>query len=144
MLATLLDGINKMTATTTIKTTFAGLALLLAATTASAIGLGEIKVTSRLNEPFAATIELSGNENISDNELIVQLAKQAEYDRLGITRDTILLQLKFTPKLKQTPRVIEVSSDKPIREPSLDFLIELQSPKAQLIKEYTVLLDPPK
>ena len=74
----------------------------------------------------------------------MQLAKQAEYDRLGITRDTILLQLKFTPKLKQTPRVIEVSSDKPIREPSLDFLIELQSPKAQLIKEYTVLLDPPK
>lgn len=121
----------------------ATLAMLLCSNS-HALGLGDIKVVSHLNEPFLATIELTGTESISESDLLVQLASDADFKRAGVSRDTILLQLQFEPKLKQSPRVIQVTSQRPIREPSLDFLVDVQSPKGQFMKEYTVLLDPAK
>jgi pilus assembly protein FimV len=39
--------------------------------------------------------------------------------------------------------VILVSSSQPVKEPFINFLLEVSWPKGQLLKEYTVLLDPP-
>ena len=39
--------------------------------------------------------------------------------------------------------VIRVTSRKTIREPFLNFLVEVNWPKGCLVREYTVLLDPP-
>ena len=109
----------------------------------NALGLGEIKVASALNEPFKATIELTGaDSNLNESELLVGLANEATFQRMGIAREAVVLQLKFKPQLKAAPPAILVTSDKPIREPSLDFVLELQSPKGQMMKEYTVLLNP--
>jgi pilus assembly protein FimV len=40
--------------------------------------------------------------------------------------------------------VVKVTSSKPINEPFLDFLVELNWPAGRLVREYTFLLDPPE
>jgi pilus assembly protein FimV len=109
-----------------------------------ALGLGEIHVKSALNEPLAATIDLSGASGVTEEELLVQLGSDADFKQMGISRESVLLQLKFEPKLKGDNPVISVTSDRPIREPVLNFILNLQSPKAQMMKEYTIFLNPAK
>lgn len=107
---------------------------------ALALGVGEVQVNSHLNQPFSATIPLIGAEGLSADDLAVQIASEADFQRMGITRDFVLTQLRFEVKVAEST-VIVISSDKPIREPFLNFILDVQSPKAQLLKEFTVLLD---
>ncbi len=109
---------------------------------ANALGLGEIHTSSKLNEPLRATIEIVGAADLNENEILIQIASQEEFDRLGVSRDFLLTTLKFTVDLKASPAVIYISTDKPVREPFLNFILDIQSPKAQFLKEYTVLLNP--
>lgn len=109
-----------------------------------ALGLGEIVVKSSLNEPLVATIELTGATDLDENQIQIHLGSNADFEHTGITKESFLLQLKFEPQLKTNPPVIVVSSEKPVREPFLNFILDLQSPKAQMMKEYTIFLNPAK
>jgi len=109
---------------------------------AHALGLGAIKVNSALNDPFDATIELTGTIDATDEQLLAKLGTDEDFARAGATREQVLLLLQFKPELGNHPPVIHVSSQKPIREPFLDFVLSVQTPRAQLQKEYTVLLNP--
>jgi len=111
---------------------------------AYALGLGEIKVKSALNEPLDAVIELTGTVDLDENQIQVNLGSPADFERMGISRESVLLQLKFITQLKDNPPTIAIRSEKPIREPFLNFIIDVQSPKAQMMKEYTVFLNPSK
>lgn len=109
-----------------------------------AFGLGKIEVNSSLNEAFEATVELTGTVDVNEEELVVQLGSAADFERMGISRESVLLQLSFEPNLKAQPPVIVIRSSKAVNEPFLDFILSVQSPKAQLMKEYTVFLNPAK
>ncbi len=116
--------------------------LLLCSLNSNALGLGEITVTSALNEPFEAEITLTGSVDLSTNEMVVQLASAEAFERLGISREYILTQLRFTPIIENESAVILVRSETPIREPFLNFLLDVQWPRGQMMKEYTVFLNP--
>lgn len=116
--------------------------LMLSSLSSFALGLGEITVRSALNEPFDATIPLTGAADIDESELLVRLASQEAFAGAGISRDAVLLELQFTVSLEGASPSIHVSSERSIREPFLNFILDIQSPKAQLLKEFTVLLDP--
>jgi pilus assembly protein FimV len=62
---------------------------------------------------------------------------------LGISRQYILTKLQFKPAVRDGVPVILVTTKKPVKEPFLDFLLEVRWPKGRLLREYTVLLDPP-
>ena len=79
------------------------------------IGLGNIDVTSSLNQPLDATIELTGAIDLTANELVVRLASEEVFERMGIPRDYKLTRLKFTPDLTAFPPFISVRSQSPIR-----------------------------
>lgn len=122
--------------------TFIG--LMIATASSFALGLGEIKVHSSLNEPFDASIPLSGADGMDESELLVKLASAGAFEAAGISRDSVLLELKFAVEVEGGSASIRISSNGPIREPFLNFILDIQSPKAQLMKEFTVLLDPQK
>ncbi len=61
----------------------------------------------------------------------------------GVDRVFFLDNLKFTPVLRGKRSVIQVTSSKPVSEPFLNFLVQLNQPGARLLREYTVLIDPP-
>lgn len=111
---------------------------------AHALGLGDIKAQSSLNQQFKANIDLLSVATGELDAVRIKLADQSEFDKAGVERPFFLTLLKFrAERLKNGKAVIHVSSDFPIREPFLDFLVEANWPRGRLIREYTVLLDPP-
>jgi pilus assembly protein FimV len=111
---------------------------------AHALGLGEVTLQSSLNQPLIAEIELLDAKSLAPGEVIPVLASLEEFNRAGIDRQYFLTDLKFTPVLRPNGKsVIQVSSSKPVREPYLNFLVEVLWPNGRLLREYTLLLDPP-
>ncbi len=109
-----------------------------------ALGLGKLDLDSALNEPFEARIELLSATIEELDSLNVRLADEAAFSRAGIPRLNILRDLNFV--LKETDSgsdYIRIYSNEPIREPFLNFLLEVSWSKGRLYREYTVLLDPP-
>ena len=109
-----------------------------------ALGLGEIDTRSALNERFIAEIELLDTRGLDASEVIASLASAEDFDRVGVERFFFLTDLKFEVVPNARGRlVILASSTKPVSEPYLNFLVEVLWPSGRLLKEYTVLLDPP-
>jgi pilus assembly protein FimV len=110
---------------------------------APALGLGEITLHSALNQPLRADIALVDAAGVEENQLSVSLATADEFSRVGVDRVFFLNNLKFTPVLRGNRSVIQVTSSKPVSEPFLNFLVQLNQPNGRLLREYTVLIDPP-
>ncbi len=111
---------------------------------AQALGLGKLQLESALNEPFEAKIELLSPTVVELDSMQVQLADSEAFARAGIPRAMVLQELNFV--VKETERggdYIRVYSVDPIREPFLNFLLEVSWDNGRLYREYTVLLDPP-
>jgi pilus assembly protein FimV len=111
---------------------------------AHALGLGDVSLQSALNQPLSADIELLDIGDLGSAEVLPALASPEEFSKAGIDRDFFLTDLKFTSLIKPNGKsVIHVSSTKPVREPYLNFLVEVTWPSGRLLREYTLLLDPP-
>lgn len=111
---------------------------------AHALGLGEVTLQSALNQPLVAEIELLESRDLAANEVMPTLASAEAFNKAGIDRQFFLTDLTFTPVLKPNGKsVIRVTSNKPMREPYLNFLMQVLWPNGQLQREYTLLLDPP-
>lgn len=121
-----------------------GLASALSAEMASALGLGEIKLLSTLNQPLEAEIKLLQAKELSENEILIGLAGNEDFQRAGIDRLYFLTDLKFSVVLDgPSGPYIRVSSRKPVREPYVNFLLETQWPNGRILREYTLLMDLP-
>ncbi|HSX71031.1 MAG TPA: peptidoglycan-binding protein LysM, partial [Pseudomonas sp.] len=109
----------------------------------SALGLGDIDLHSALNQPLEARIELYQVGDMGSDDLKVRLASAEDFERAGVERLFFLSDLRFTPVLGGGRPHIRVTSAKPVREPYLNFIVELVRPGGSLLREYTVLIDPP-
>ncbi|MEP6882300.1 MAG: FimV/HubP family polar landmark protein [Dokdonella sp.] len=120
------------------------IALALGATNAFALGLGVIQVQSGLNQPLVAEIPIIQGSPGEADGLIVQLASPEDFERVGMNRSTIGVPVEFSiGKNARGEPVIKVTSKEIVREPFLGMLLEANWPKGRLLREYTVLLDPP-
>jgi pilus assembly protein FimV len=108
-----------------------------------ALGLGEIRARSSLGQPFVADIPLAIDSPDELRDLSVVLAPAETFARFGLDRPPALAELRFSVDPSATPPVIRVSSSRPVSEPFLSLLLEISWPKGRLLREYTVLLDPP-
>ena len=111
---------------------------------ASALALGDLKVRSSLNEPFEAEIDLLSVRGDDLADLRAKLASPEEFLRAGVDRPYVLSRLRF--KVEERPggkAVLKVSTRQPVKEPFLNFLLEMNWPQGRLVREYTALLDPP-
>lgn len=127
--------------------TFAWLAAASSAlwlSTALALGLGEIDVKSKLNQRFLATIPLTSVAADEAENILVNLASNDDFARAGIDRAEYLSSLSFTVKTDEgTPRIV-ITSKQIAREPFLSFLLDVRGKSGRILREYTVLLDPPE
>lgn len=111
---------------------------------AHALGLGEVTLKSALNQPLQAEIELLDIKGLETDEVRPKLASPEDFAKAGVDRQFFLTDLKFTPALNANGKnVIRVTSSKPVREPYLNFMVEVLWPSGRLLREYTLLLDPP-
>ncbi|MAE21302.1 MAG: hypothetical protein CMK92_02625 [Pseudomonas sp.] len=104
-----------------------------------ALGLGEMDLDSALNQPLRAEIELIDTSGLTSAEIKPRLASAQDFERAGVDRYQFLTQMKFSVN---GDRILVTTRD-PINEPFLNFLVELNWPAGRVLREYTVLLDPP-
>ena len=107
------------------------------------LGLGEIEVNSALNQQLDADIELLSAAPEDAESLIVKLASRQAFSRAGLDRPYLLNDLRFKTVVVNGVPHIKITSKSPIREPFLNFLLEVDWPKGHVLREYTILLDPP-
>lgn len=104
-----------------------------------ALGLGELTLKSSLNRPLVAEIELVEPDGLSPWEIKAFLASEEVFSEVGVERPFFLTQIKFTVIGNR----IRLTTRNAVTEPFLDFLVELNWPSGRVMREYTVLLDPP-
>jgi len=110
---------------------------------AEAAGIGKLTVLSSLGQPLRAELDIAANRDELAG-MTARLAPQDAFRQAGIDYVSILLDLRFTlDKRPNGQAVVKVTSVKPVNEPFLDFLVELNWPTGRLVREYTFLLDPP-
>lgn len=116
----------------------------LAAQSALALGLGDIQLKSALNQPLRAEVELLSVTERELQELRVALADPEVFQRAGIERQPFLTRIQFEPLRKPDgTAVIQITSRESVREPFLDFMLEVVWANGKLVRAYTVLVDPP-
>ena len=109
-----------------------------------ALGLGDIELDSALNQPLRAEILLVSATEEELSSLRVTLADQETFDRYGLDRPNFLEGIDFELDGNAPGgAIVSVSSDQPIAEPFVTILIEANWSRGRILREYTVLLDPP-
>ena len=109
-----------------------------------AVGMGEIDLDSALNERFSGEITLINSSGLEATEILVSLGSTEDFRRVGVERFFYLTDLKFeVARNRNGTPIIKISSGQPITEPYLNFLVEVLWPNGRMLKEFTVLLDPP-
>ncbi|MDD4910839.1 MAG: hypothetical protein PHP57_00960 [Sideroxydans sp.] len=118
--------------------------LCLFASTLSALGLGEIKVSSSLGERLKAQVELLDMEREDPQDVKIRLAPLLEYKKNELFYPA---GLKFIFKVDHLPSgktVLNINSNETVEDPFLNLLIEVSSSSTsgKVYKEFTLLLDP--
>jgi len=109
---------------------------------AQAAGLGKITVFSGLGQPLRAELGITA----SADELTGMTARLAPPDtflQAGIDYASVLQDFRVAVEKRAGGQaVVTITSSKPINEPFINLLIELNWPAGRLNREYTFLLDP--
>ena len=109
-----------------------------------AAGLGKITVLSVLGQPLKAEIEVTANRDELPS-LVARVAAADAFRQAGIDYSPAMATLRFSRDVKERGgrRYLEITSDRPLNEPFIDMLVELNWASGRLVREYTFLLDPP-
>ncbi len=119
------------------------LSALLASNWLHALGLGEVRLLSALNQPLDAEVPIYDDQTLEQWEIKASLASKEDYARAGIPRGYFIQSLKIELQGSGSGRVIRIRSNDLVREPFLNFLIRVEWPNGRVLKEVTLLLDPP-
>ena len=111
---------------------------------AYAAGLGKLTVMSALGQPLRAELEISASRE-EMSSLTAKIASVDAFRQANIDYVSALAGLRFTlDKHPGGEPYFKIHSDRPVNDPFLDFLIELNWSSGRLVREYTFLLDPPE
>jgi pilus assembly protein FimV len=120
------------------------LGFVLAVSGAHAAGLGRLNVQSALGQPLRADVEVPAVGQDEAPTLQVRLAPQSAFRSANLEFNPALTQLRFDLESRgDGSYVVHVTSAQPVNEPFLDLLLELTWSTGRVLREYTVLLDPP-
>lgn len=111
---------------------------------AQAAGLGKLTVYSAIGQPLNAEVALTATpEEMS--ALSAKLASHDDFKKAGIEFMSALSGLRLSvAKQPDGQPVLKLTTERPLNEPFLHFLVELNWTSGRLVREYTFLLDPPE
>ena len=126
--------------------TAVALAALLAfsGSNALALSLGRITVQSALGEPLQAEIEISDINADEAASLKVQPASSANFKSAGLDYNPVLTGLRMSLQKRPDGRsYLRLSSDRLVQEPFVDLILDAAWQSGRLVRNYTMLFDPP-
>lgn len=108
-----------------------------------ALGLGEIHVDSALNEPLAAEVDIVGATADDLAGITASVANREIFVRFGVDRPAFLSTATFRIAMDSKGQpVLAIRSTDAFTEPLINMLIDLRWRSGELIRQYTLLLDP--
>ncbi|MEO8063788.1 MAG: FimV/HubP family polar landmark protein [Pseudomonadota bacterium] len=120
------------------------LAFLLLPGISLALGLGDVHLNSPLNAPLDAEIELVNATPEDLATLDAKLASKETFARYGLDWPSFMAGVVVTrDRSANGAQVLRIKSTETVTEPFLTLLIEASWARGRLVREYTVLLDPP-
>src|SRR6202050_2103539 len=110
---------------------------------AHALGLGDIHVDSALNERLAAEIDIVGATADDLLGLRAAVANRDTFARYGADRPAFLSSATFKVAQDSQGRpVLAIRSTESFTEPAVILLVEVRWSTGELVRQYTLLLDP--
>lgn len=120
------------------------LTLLLMPGVSFALGLGDVRLNSPLNAPLDAEIELVNTTPEDLATLEAKLASKETFERYGLEWPQFMSTVTVTrDRAPNGAEILRLKSTETVTEPFLTLLIEASWARGRLVREYTVLLDPP-
>src|SRR5438034_1062308 len=119
-------------------------AFWLASPMVHAAGLGQLSVISPLGQPLNAEIEIVSLQPGEEEGLVARLASPDAFRAAGIDFNPALATARFAIERRGGRPLLRVRTTQPVNDPFLEILVELQWTTGRLVREYTVLLDPPE
>jgi pilus assembly protein FimV len=111
---------------------------------AQALGLGKLTVDSALGQPLSARIELTSAARDEIDSLTARVAAPALYSQNNLNYQAALARARVTVETGADGQsYLRVSSPASVLEPYLDLLIEVDWSSGRVVRDYTLLLDPP-
>ncbi len=119
--------------------------LLLTSLPAAALGLGQLQLKSKLNEPLLAEIPIISSDPGELERLKTQLASPETFLRVGLPLpDKLVSDLQFDLAYDSAGRpYIRVTSPGVVTIPMVTFLVEADWGDGRLVREYSVLVATP-
>ena len=109
-----------------------------------ALGLGRLSVQSALGETLRAEIEVTSITPEEVSSVKLRIAPPEAYRSAGVEYNSVLpstqVQLVSRPGGRS---VLRVTSDRAVLEPFVDVIVEATWSSGRLVREYTMLFDPP-
>ena len=122
----------------------AAAAMLLAASGSWALGLGRMAVQSALGENLRAEIDVTSISPEEASSLRVRIAPPEAYRAAGVDYSALLTATQVVLVRRADGRpYLRVSSERVAQEPFVDVILEITWASGRLVREYTMLLDPP-
>ena len=108
-----------------------------------ALTLNKMQVNSKQDEPLNAFIDVTFSKGDKVSNLKPAIASTANYEAQGISRLPIHSDIQIRFEGSENGAKLFLTSNEIIKDPFLDLLIQIDSEKGRIYKEYTVLIDPP-
>ncbi|WP_395695129.1 FimV family protein, partial [Piscinibacter sp.] len=122
----------------------AAAALWLAASNAYALGLGRLSVQSALGEALRAEIDVTSITPEEAGTLRVKVATPEAYRAAGVDYNAVLPATNVELQRRADGRpYLRVTSDRAVQEPFVDVILDISWASGRLVREYTMLFDPP-
>jgi pilus assembly protein FimV len=118
--------------------------MLFASAQVMALGLGRLAVQSNLGETLKADIDVSSLTPEEASNLQVKVASPEAYRAAGVDYNAVLPGTKVVLQRRPDGKAfLRVTSDRVVQEPFVDVILEITSSSGRLVREYTMLFDPP-
>ncbi len=119
-------------------------AMGLASTDASALALGPLKVQSALGEPLRAEIDVTEITAAEADSLKINVATADAFKTAGVPYNPALRDVRATLQRRAGGQyVVRLNGSRPLNDPFIDLLLEANGSTGRIVRDYTVLLDPP-
>ena len=112
-------------------------------TPAWGLGLGRLSVQSALGETLKAEIDITSLSAEEASSLNVRIAPPEVYRSSGVDYNSVLPGTRVQVVNSGGRTLLRVSSDRAVQEPFIDVILEMTWASGRLVREYTLLFDPP-
>jgi len=110
---------------------------------AYALGLGEARVESFLNQPLDVRMRLFDVSDDDLDSLTVTPASPEDFERLGLMSNSLALGIRIEVDRSVSPPIVRVTSARPVSDPVVQLLVDARWASGRMLREYTLFLDPP-